>query len=136
MKRLILVVLSLFLVVMTTACGREKAGILFNQHKITVDNAFDNTAVFAPNQRIYYLVFIPKKIATKRIEIQIIKKDNKEERLGYKLYWSRTASMTADQIYYYTDYVVLSEPGAYVMQVYSKDNPTKRLCMAPLWVRN
>ena len=136
MKKIVLFVLSLFLVFITCACNKEKAGILFNQHKITVENAFDNSDVFAPNQRIYYLVFIPKKIATKKIEIQIIKKDNKEERLGYKLYWSKTAAMTADQIYYYTDYVVLSEPGAYVMQVYSKDKPTKRLCMAPLWVRN
>ena len=136
MKKIILLIFTLFIAVFTVSCTGGKSGILFNSNKITMDNAFDYSTVFAPNQRIYYLVFTPKKIATKKIEIQIIKKDNKDERLGYKLYWSRTAVMKTDQIYYYDDYVVISEPGAYVMQVYSKDNPTKRLCMAPFWVRN
>ena len=136
MKKIILLIFTLFIAVFTVSCTSGKSGILFNSNKITMDNAFNYSTVFVFNQRIYYLVFMPKKIATKKIEIQIIKKDNKDERLGYKLYWSRTAVMKTDQIYYYDDYVVISEPGAYVMQVYSKDNPTKRLCMAPFWVRN
>lgn len=69
------------------------------------------------------------------IEIQIIKKDNSYQRLGYKLFWSRTAKLRDDQMYYYDDYVVIPEAGAYVMKVYSKDNPTKVLCMAQFFVK-
>ena len=130
------VLISLFVIFFTSGCGSDKPAILFNQNKITVDNVMDYSNVFRPNQRIYYLVLIPKRIYTQRIEIQIIKKDNKEERLGYQLYWSHSAVLKSDEMYYYDDYVVISQPGAYVMQVYSKDNPTKRLCLAPFWVRN
>lgn len=137
MKKLALVLTLLFAVICLSACkGDDKPAILFNQNKITVDNVMDYSSVFRPNQRIYYLVLLPKKVNTHRIEIQIVKKDNKEERLGYQLYWSRTAVLKTDQMYYYDDYVVISQPGAYLMQVYSKDNPTKRLCMAMFWVRN
>ena len=96
----------------------------------------DYSFVFKPNERIYYLILIPKKVKTDRIDIQIIKKDNKYERLGYKLAWSYSARLYDDEIYYYDDYVVLSETGSYIMKVYSKDNPTKVLCMSQFYVKN
>ena len=137
MKRIVFLIAAILLIFMTSACNDEdKPAILFNKNRITVDNVFDYSHVFAPNQRIYYLILLPKKIETKKIEIQIIKKDNEYERLGYTLYWNHPAVLKEDQMYYYDDYVVISETGAYVMQVYSKDNPTKRLCTAPFWVRN
>lgn len=137
MKRTILTILSLIILVFTSACTQtDKASILFNHNKITAENALDFSYVFQPNQRIYYLVLIPKKIQTRTIEIQIIKKDNKYERLGYKLFWSTTARLKDDQMYYYDDYVVIPETGAYVMKVFSKDDPTKTLCMSQFFVRN
>lgn len=134
MKKLILFLMALVMV--TSACDSEKAAILFNRNKITAENVMNYSSVFQPNQRIYYLVLIPKKINTKSIEIQIIKKDNSYERLGYKLYWSYSAKLKDDQMYYYDDYVVIPETGAYVMKVFSKDYPTKTLCMAQFFVRN
>ena len=122
---------------LSTACKKtDKAGILFNQHKITVENVMNYSYVFQPNQRIYYLILIPKKIKTDMINIQVIKKDNKYERLGYKLFWSYSARLNDDEMYYYDDYVVIPETGAYIMKVYSKDNPTKLLCMSEFYVRN
>lgn len=135
MKKLVLFFTALFLMFATCACTADKPAILFNKNKITAENALDYSSVFMPNQRIYYLILLPKKIHTKTIEIQVIKKDNKYERLGYKLYWSYSARLKDDEMYYYDDYVVISEPGAYVMKVYSKDNPTKTLCMAQFFVR-
>ncbi len=137
MKKL-LAILTLFVLMFSTcACKKpDKAAILFNKEKITVENAMNFSNVFQANERIYYLILIPKKIKTNRIEIQIIKKDNKYERLGYKLAWSYSARLYDDQMYYYDDYVVLSEAGAYIMKVYSKDDPTKLLCMNQFWVKN
>ncbi len=125
----------LFVMTVFSACSRDKAAILFNREKITAQNVMNYSSVFSPNQRIYYLILIPKKIKTRTIEIHVIKKDNDYMRLGYNLYWSYSAYLKDDQMYYYDDYVVISEPGAYVMRVYSKDNPTKTLCMSQFFVK-
>ena len=135
MKKIILCFLMLFVMTVFSACSSDKAAILFNRGKITAQNVMNYSSVFSPNQRIYYLILIPKKIKTRTIEIHVIKKDNDYMRLGYNLYWSYSAYLKDDQMYYYDDYVVISEPGAYVMRVYSKDNPTKTLCMSQFFVK-
>ncbi len=135
MKKIILCFLMLFVMTVFSACSSDKAAILFNREKITAQNVMNYSSVFSPNQRIYYLILIPKKIKTRTIEIHVIKKDNDYMRLGYNLYWSYSAYLKDDQMYYYDDYVVISEPGAYVMRVYSKDNPTKTLCMSQFFVK-
>ena len=40
-----------------------------------------------------------------------------------------------EQVNYYNDYIVLNESGAYIMKVYSKDNPQKVLTQAQFFVR-
>ena len=135
MKKIILCFLMLFVMTVFSACSSDKAAILFNREKITAQNVMNYSSVFSPNQRIYYLILIPKKIKTRTIEIHVIKKDNDYMRLGYNPYWSYSAYLKDDQMYYYDDYVVISEPGAYVMRVYSKDNPTKTLCMSQFFVK-
>lgn len=136
MKKLIVVFISVIMLLSVSACNHEKPCILFNKQPITLETVLDNSSVFKPGVRIYYLIAIPKPVKTKEIFIQIIKKDNDEERLGYQLYWSKYAKLKDEQMYYYDDYVVIHQKGAYVMQVYAKDNPTKRLAMAPFYVRN
>lgn len=135
MKKLIIFLVIIFLSLITTACTHDKAAILFNHNKITAENAMDYSFEFQPNQRIYYIIIIPKKIESRMIDIQIIKKDNSYQRLGYKLFWSYSAHLKDDQMYYYDDYVVIPEKGAYVMRVYSRDNPTKTLCMSQFFVK-
>lgn len=120
--------------VLVCGCSKDKAAILFNHNKITVNNVMDYSFKFKTNERIYYLVIIPKKIKTRSIDIQVIKKDNDYMRLGYTLYWSYSAYLKDDQMYYYDDYVVIPEPGAYVMKVLSKDKPGKTLCMSQFFV--
>lgn len=135
MKKLVLCFVMFLIVFCTCGCNREKAAILFNREKITAANVMNYSTAFHPNDRIYYLVIIPKKIKTRAINIQVIKKDNDYMTLGYKLYWSYSAVLKDDQMYYYDDYVVISEPGLYIMKVFSKDNPQKTLCMAQFLVQ-
>lgn len=113
----------------------DKPAILFNKNPITKENVMDYSSVFKPNVRIYYLILMPKKVHSRYIYIQIIKKDNDMERLGYKLYWANTVRLKDEEVYYYDDYIVIGEPGAYVMKVYSKDRPTEPLTMAQFFVR-
>lgn len=126
---------SVFLIMFfTSACTADKPAILFNKYPITEDTVMGYGNLFKPNTRIYYLVLLPEKIRSRYIYLQIIKKDNKEGRLGYKIYYGKTVRLKDEQINYYDDYIVISEPGAYVMQIYSKDNPQKVLCVGQFFV--
>ena len=137
MKKIILILTAIITLITTTACidMGDKPAILFNKNPITKENVMDYSSVFKPNVRIYYLILMPKKVHSRYIYIQIIKKDNDMERLGYKLYWANTVRLKDEEVYYYDDYIVIGEPGAYVMKVYSKDRPTEPLTMAQFFVR-
>ncbi len=132
MKKLIL--FCLLLLMLTTGCTGDKAAILFNKYPISRDNVYDHSKVFPINSRIYYLVLIPKKVQSRYLFIQVIKKDNDYGRLGYNLVWSRDVRLKDEEERYYYDYLVLNEKGFYVMKVYSKDNPQKVLTTAEFYV--
>ncbi len=134
MKKLILFCLLLLLLTLTTACTRDKAAILFNKNPITKDNVYDHSKVFPLNSRIYYLILIPKKVESRYLFIQVIKKDNDYGRLGYNLVWSRDVRLKDEEERFYYDYLVLNEKGFYIMKVYSKDNPQKVLTTAEFYV--
>ena len=55
MKRLILI--SFLILLLTTACTNDKAGILFNKYPITKENIYDYEKVFPAGARIYYVLF-------------------------------------------------------------------------------
>ena len=132
MKKLIL--FCLLLLTLTTACTRDKAAILFNKNPITKDNVYDHSKVFPLNSRIYYLILIPKKVESRYLFIQVIKKDNDYGRLGYNLVWSRDVRLKDEEERFYYDYLVLNEKGFYIIKVYSKDNPQKVLTTAEFYV--
>lgn len=135
MKKFFLIFICTLVMFMTSACS-DKAGILFNNNPITEKNVLDNSVKFMTGQRIYYLILVPKKVRSRYLYIQVVKKDNDYGRLGYDLYWSRNVRLKDEEVNYFTDYVVINQKGFYIMQVYSKDNPTKRLAAAEFYVQN
>lgn len=135
MKKLILI-FTCFLVMLVSSACTDKAGILFNNNPITEENVLDNSVYFAAGQKIYYLILLPKNVRSRYLYIQIVKKDNDYGVLGYDLYWSRNVRLKDEEVNYFTDYVVINQKGFYIMQVYSKDNPTKRLTAAEFYVKN
>jgi predicted transcriptional regulator of viral defense system len=76
---------------------------------------------------------MPKKQESRQLFIQLVKK-GKMDRLGYSLYWAKDIRLKDEEVYYYTDYVMVSERGVYIMKVYSKDKPTKPLAMNEFYV--
>ena len=135
MKKILFVPLLFILIFFTSACNDIKPAILFNTNPISAQNALNSTNTFECGRTIYYLVIIPKPIKSRYAYIQIIKKGDEHERLGHQLFYGNTVRLKDEQMYYYNDYIVIYEKGAYVMQVYSKDNPTKVLTSAQFWVR-
>ncbi len=132
MKKFLSILFITFLVTTSSAFGcwkKEKPMILFNKNQINQDNVAEFCDTFRPNERIYYLVTTPKKIRSRFLYIQVIKM-GKYDRLGYDLVWADTVRLKDEQVYYYDDYFVMSEPGLYVVKVYSKDKPTKVYALA------
>ena len=125
--------ISLLVLIMLLCAGctsTDKPAILFNRHPISEQNVYDYSVIFPVGARIYYLVLVPKKIQSRYIYIQVIKKDNSYGRLGYNLIWTKDVRLKDEEVNYLTDYLVLNEKGFYIMKVYSKDNPQKVLTSA------
>lgn len=139
MKKYLILIITVFMTLFTCACNKEQANILFNKYKFSAEtiNSAGNTNVFRPGERIYYLITLPKPVQSKLLLIQVVKIDgDKDERLGYDLVWGKTVKLRDEQVYYYTDYIVLNEKGVYAMKVYSRDNPTKILTSSNFYVKN
>ena len=138
MKKFLLFLVTVFFVIFTCGCDNEQSLILFNKYKFTPDtiNSPSNTNVFKPNERIYYLVTLPKPVESKFLMIQIVKVGgDKDERLGYDLVWGKKVKLRDEQKHYYTDYVVLNGTDAYIMKVYSRDNPTQILTTGNFYLK-
>lgn len=133
MKSFFILCIGLILAFSTTGCS-QKAGILFNRQPITKENVMDYSSVFAPNTRIYYLILMPEFVHSRILKIQVIKKGSADY-LGYNIYLTRTVRLKDEEDKYFTDYIVCNSKGAYIMKVYSKDNPTKVLTQAEFYVK-
>lgn len=137
MKKFLIFAITIIMTVFTCACDREHSHILFNRYPFTPETVTSTRNIFAPGDRIYYLITLPKPVESRRLYIQIVKVDgDTDERLGYDLVWTRRVKLKDEQIYYYTDYVVFNEAGVYLMKVYSRDNPTKILTTSQFYVKN
>lgn len=137
MKKFLIFVITIIMTVFTCACNKEQSHILFNKYPFTQETLPVTSNIFAPGDKIYYLITLPKPIESRRLYIQVVKVDgDTDERLGYDLVWTRRVKLKDEQIYYYTDYVVFNEAGVYLMKVYSRDNPTKILTTSQFYVKN
>lgn len=135
MKKLVLLFSILLAMFLTCACTSDKASILFNKYPISEKNIYDYSKTFTVGRRIYYIVLMPKKVESRYLYIQIIKKDNDYGQFGYKLHQTFNIRLKDEEVNYYTDYFVLNEKGFYIMKVYSKDNPHKVLAQADFYVK-
>lgn len=135
MKKLFTVLAILAVMLMTSACQKQKAGILFNKYPITEETILNNEYVFKPNTRIYYLVVLPQKIHSRYAYLQIIKKGSNGI-FGYNIYHGRDIRLKNEQIHYYDDYIVISESGSYLMKIYSKDDPQRILAVGEFFVKD
>lgn len=137
MKKFIIFIITTILTIFTCACNKEQSQILFNKVPFSSETIVSGTNVFSPTDRIYYLVTLPEPVVSKKLLIQVMKiGGGTDERLGYDLVWGKQVKLRDEEIHYFTDYIVINETGAYIMKVYSKDDPTKILTSSQFYVKN
>jgi len=108
-------------------CKKEESGILFNKEPITKDNVLNASKSFEAGSRIYYLFYTSKKINKEFIRVQVFKASDKTHVGGYVILRTNDYRVMKDNDYYYTNYIVLYEPGRYAMQIFSLDDLVKPL---------
>lgn len=71
-----------------------------------------------------------KPLKTKFIRVKVYKRDDKAYSKMTKLVYSNDFKLSADEVFYYTDYLVFHETGQYCMLIYSKEDMRKPLAVA------
>lgn len=122
-------------VLLFTACDKHKSIILFNNNPITKENLLTNPTDFTAGKRIYYIFITEQPLQTNFVRIRILKRDEKANYETTKIVYSNDFRLNKDQIYYYTDYIVMHEAGFYCMYVYAKNELDKPLAIADFRVK-
>ena len=103
-KPIIIFLITIFLTLFTSACDNEQSQILFNKYPFSTETLNSTSNIFKTNDRIYYLVTLPKPVTTKKLYIQIVKTGGKTiagdsaDRLGYDLVWTKRVKLKDEQM--------------------------------------
>ena len=102
-------------------CRKKDALLLFNSQPITnqtINNAGRN---FKAGEKVYYILINEEGFKDDYIRVQLVKKEQKTNHWGYKIYWSKDYEIDTS-LKYFSDYFVINEPGYYFMQIFSFDD--------------
>lgn len=133
-KALVSIFLGLSLCLFS-GCGKQKTIILFNKYPITKENLLNNATQFPVDKRIYYIFMTQKPLDTKMVRVKIYKRDEKANYHVTKLVLTVDSKLTKDQVYYYTDYIVMHDTGNYFMAVFAMNSMDKPLAVADFKVK-
>lgn len=118
-----------------TACDKPKTAILFNNNPITKENILQNPTQFKVDKRFYYIFITEKQLESNIIRVKILKRDEKANYEPTKIVYSNDFRLNKDQIFYYTDYIVMHESGYYYMLIYATNRLDKPLATADFQVK-
>ena len=131
-----LLLLIMFFGLLQCGCNRQQSIILFNNFPITKANLLKNSTEFVAGKRIYYVFITELPLATTQMRVRVLKRDEKANNQAIKLVYSNDFKLYKDQVYYYNDYIVINEGGAYCMEVYAKNDLSAPMAIADFMVKN
>ena len=135
MKKFIKILLVLFIpLIFLTGCKQEKDSknpfIAFSDEPVNQQTV--PKYHFPSGHRIYYAIVCPKGFNAQVIRVQIFKKDEKTDILGYSYHSTKDYRLSNDK--YYLDYIVIHNPGHYIMQVFEITDLQKPKVLGDFWV--
>ncbi len=133
MKKLVLGFI-IFASIFLYGCDKEKPILLTNSKPITTSTVQDPIYVFAPHQRIFYVIIVPKGFTDSVIRVQLVKRDEKLSNWGLQLYQSETINVDKGKKFY-IGYTTLPEVGCYIIRAFEINNLEKEIARNILWVR-
>ena len=136
---------SLFICVLLLTCvfasafrwgnvGDKGVQLYFSIQPIQKNNINNVGRVFRAGDRVYYLLTSPKDFRDEYLRIQIIKKEEKTNQWGYKLYRTRDVRIERGQREFMS-YFVINEPGYYFVQIFSFDDFDRVVARNDFWIK-
>src|SRR5574344_1006032 len=110
----------------------QKTGILFDSEKITNNTIYKRESTFLTHQKINYVIIDMRQFKDEKIRVQLIKKYKNSAFWGYSRYYSKDIRIDKSKKYY-IDYVVVNDPGYYVMQVFYYSDREKAFAKNDFW---
>ena len=135
MKNVKLFFLLVIICVIFCACTVQRGIILFNKEPITRGNIKNDSKVFSPGERVYYIFIAPKKIKDEFIRVQIFKMTDLAPWGGNEVLRTKDYRLMMDERYYHTNYFTLYENGRYVMQVFSHNDFQHPLAINDFYIK-
>lgn len=134
-KKLLSILIIIFFALGLTACDTPKTILLFNDNPITKENLLQNSTQFKVGKRFYYIFITERQIATHFIRVKILKRDEKANFQPTKTVYCNDFRLNQDQIFYYTDYLVMNDTGYYYMLIYAMNRLDKPLVTTDFQVK-
>ena len=114
-------------------CAKHKALLLFNSQPITNQTINNAGRHFKAGEKIYYILINEEGFKDEYIRVQLVKKEQKTNHWGYKVYWAKDY-MVDMSLKYFKSYIVIDEPGYYFMQIFSFDDFDWPIIRNDFWV--
>jgi len=133
MKKAILI-FFLFMLVIMPAQAKQKVVIATSPVPISSSTVEIFRCNFEVGQRIFYGVSAAKSFQDTALKIQVIKKENNAPNGIYTMAYAKVVSIPTGEKFY-TDYVILTTPGYYVLRVFELRDLEKAVASYGIWVR-
>lgn len=115
-------------------CRKRDALLLFNSQPITNQTINNAGRYFKAGEKVYYIVINEEGFNDNYIRVQIVKKEEKTNHWGYKVYWSKDFEIDSS-LKYFKSYFVIDEPGYYFMQIFSFDDFDWPIIRNDFWIK-
>lgn len=135
LKKILSTIILIGVCLTLCACKKQKAIILFNRYPITKETLLFNATEFVEGKKFYYIFMSQKPIKNDIIRVRVRKKDGKWAQETVKPVYSNDFRLNKDEVYYYTDYLVIHEAGEYSMWVYDRYNMTRPLAISDFRIK-
>lgn len=115
-------------------CRKRDALLLFNSQPITNQTINNAGRYFKAGEKVYYILINEEGFKDNYIRVQIVKKEEKINHWGYKVYWSKDFEIDSS-LKYFKSYFVIDEPGYYFMQIFSFDDFDWPIIRNDFWIK-
>lgn len=115
-------------------CRKRDALLLFNSQPITNQTINQAGRHFKAGEKVYYILINEEGFNDDFIRVQIVKKEQKTNHWGYKIYRSNDYEIDST-LKYFKSYFVINEPGYYFMQIFSFDDFDWPIIRNDFWIK-
>ncbi len=108
--------------------------LLFNNRPITAQTINYTTRYFKTGQKIHFILIVPLGFKDDHIRVQLVKKEEKTQHWGYKVYWAQDYRVERGDKSFIS-YIVVPEKGYYFLQIFEFNDFDWPLVRNDFWVR-